>query len=84
MFVLIAYDVPADRCNKYHSLLSKYLLHKQNSLFEGTISEKKYKELLEKINSILIIDDRICIYKLDSLKYVSIEKLGNKHESFIV
>ena len=29
MFVLIAYDVQADRCNKYHSLLSKYLLHKQ-------------------------------------------------------
>ena len=39
MYILIAYDVEARRTRRFHKLLSRYLLHEQNSVFGGDLTE---------------------------------------------
>lgn len=72
MFVILAYDVNAKRCHKYERVCSKYLIHKQNSLFEGYISEGLLNELIVKINKFKKEDDRLVIYSLPSKRYFKI------------
>jgi CRISPR-associated protein Cas2 len=56
----------------------RYLIHVQNSVFEGTITEarlKKLKAALEK--KIEKAADSMCIYEFDSVKYSRKEQIGS-------
>lgn len=65
MHVIIVYDVPAKRTEKYKKLLRKYLDHNQASVFMGDIGQGKYCQLENEIENLHIKDDHIIIYKLN-------------------
>lgn len=55
----------------------KYLHHVQKSVFEGTITEAKLKQLQRELKNTLIPDlDKVSIYCLDSIKYASKIQIG--------
>lgn len=66
MLYLISYDIVDDRKRyRLHKLLKNYGQRNQYSVFECDIDEKKYTELLYKINKFKIdIGDSVMIYPL--------------------
>ena len=59
MYVLIAYDVSAQRTEKFRRILSKYLLHEQNSVFAGELVASKLKILRSELSAVAAVDDRL-------------------------
>ena len=53
MYVIVVYDVGEKRVGKMLRLCRQYLCWIQNSVFEGELSEAKFRELKLKINSII-------------------------------
>ena len=53
MYVIVVYDVGEKRVGKMLKLCRQYLCWIQNSVFEGELSEAKFRELKLKINSII-------------------------------
>lgn len=77
MYVIIVYDVEQDRVSKVCNFLRQYLHWVQNSVFEGELTEGKFKEvqlgLKKRINA---EKDSILFYKLRSVREVEKEVLG--------
>ena len=81
MFVILTYDINKKRVNKILKICKRYLIHIQNSVFEGNITNSKLGELKNKIDRIIIKEiDRVCIYKFDSIKYAKKEQIGYVQE----
>lgn len=59
MYVLITYDVCAERTERFRKVLSRYLVHEQNSVFAGELPLSKLKKLRAEISSISIAEDRL-------------------------
>ncbi|MBR4026481.1 MAG: CRISPR-associated endonuclease Cas2 [Lachnospiraceae bacterium] len=77
MFIIITYDVASKRVAKVMKTCRKYLTHVQKSVFEGMITEGKLKRLKEELKDLIIYtEDKICIYKIDNLKYTNKEQIG--------
>ena len=77
MFVIVTYDVGVKRVSKVMKTCRKYLTHVQKSVFEGMITEGRLTSLKRELQSkILCNEDEICIYRIESLKYTSREKIG--------
>ena len=53
------------------------MLHVQKSVFEGVITETQLSELKWCLGRVLIpAEDAVCIYELDSFKYMRKERIG--------
>lgn len=77
MFVIVTYDINAKRVSKVMKICRKYLHHVQKSVFEGIITESKVYRLKKELESVINTEeDKICIYKIESLKYTSKEEIG--------
>lgn len=79
MFVVLTYDISGTHIQKVMKICRRYLVHVQNSVFEGTITESELNHLkvdLEKVAKPEV--DRICIYRIENLKYTSKETWGIK------
>lgn len=77
MYVLLVYDINAERVGKACKLCRRYLNWVQNSVFEGEISEAKLEKL--KISFKKIIDlkeDSLLIYSHRSKDMFSREVIG--------
>ena len=59
MYVLIAYDVQTGRTEKFRKILSKYLIHEQNSVFAGDLPMSELKRLHDEISKVAVADDRL-------------------------
>jgi len=78
MFVIFTYDVNSKRVQKIMKICKKYLVHIQNSVFEGYITNSKLEKLKKEVTNIIDKNvDSICIYKFASIKYASKEQIGN-------
>lgn len=77
VYVILVYDVKKKRVQKVMKICRKYLNHLQNSVFEGNITEAKLTRLKGEIKNVIDVKtDSVCIFKLDSTKYVSKEQIG--------
>jgi len=77
MFIIFTYDVNRKRVKKVMTICRKYLNHRQNSVFEGYITEAKLNRLKQEVEKVIDTNkDSVCIYKLGSTKYASIEQIG--------
>lgn len=77
MFVIVTYDVAVKRVSKVMKTCRKYLTHVQKSVFEGMITEGKLNQLKKELARLIVYtEDEVCIYKIESLKYTSKEKIG--------
>ena len=55
----------------------KYLVHVHESVFEGMITEATLNRLKKELTKTINTDeDSICIYRMDSVKYMRKEQIG--------
>ena len=66
MYVVMVYDLEADRTQKALKLGRRYLTHVQNSVLEGEISEGDLAALKDEIDDLLIPGESTIIYELSS------------------
>jgi len=76
MFVLVTYDVPAERTHIYRKLLRKRLEHLQQSVFYGDITEGQLVGIKQDIKSELIDEDSIYIFEAEVSAAVQHTVLG--------
>lgn len=59
MYVLITYDVPSKRTEFFRKILTRYLVHEQNSVFAGDLPESKLLKLRKELGEIAKTEDRV-------------------------
>jgi len=86
MFVIVTYDIAVKRVSKVMKTCRKYLRHVQKSVFEGFLTDAQLKRLKRELESIIKIrEDKVCIYKLELLRFCCKEEIGiNKEEDNIL
>ena len=77
MFIIIAYDVPAERTEKYRKLLSRYLQALQYSVFGGDMTQVQYRKLRGEIKSLYEETDRLIFVKTANRRNMDVEILQN-------
>lgn len=82
MYVILVYDINEKRVGKILKLCRKYLNWIQNSVFEGTITEVKLKELLSRAKNIMDEEtDSIIIFKSADEKWLDKQIIGSERSS---
>lgn len=77
MYIILAYDVNKKRVGKVLKICRKYLLDVQKSVFEGNLTGKQLASLKNELAiCILPQEDHICIYVMESTKYVTKQEIG--------
>lgn len=77
MYVIVTYDVKGKRVKTALKICRKYLIHVQRSVFEGSLTERQLKCLERELERNLVsCEDSVCIYRMNSLKYVSKTEWG--------
>lgn len=72
MFIIISYDVHEKRVAKVHKILKKYLQWTQNSVFEGEITEGKFKKCMAEVTKKIDEDyDSFYVYRVENPKHIS-------------
>ena len=59
MFVMVCYDVPAKRTGIFKKVLKEYLVHEQNSVFMGDLSEGEVIRMVAKISDKIGPEDKV-------------------------
>jgi CRISPR-associated protein Cas2 len=78
VFVILTYDVGQARVSRVMKTCRRYLLHVQNSVFEGTITEARLNKLKDELEKKIEKErDGICVYEFDSIKYSRKEQIGS-------
>lgn len=75
MTIILVYDLKSNT-QKMNKLCKQYLNWVQESVFEGELTESKYKKLVTSIKKIKEDDDSILIYKIKSSIFVNKEIIG--------
>ena len=77
MYTIVIYDASSKRDHKYQKLLSRYLHHTQNSVFEGFITNKAITELQKELRNINnLLEDSVVIYAFQNSKYIKRIEIG--------
>lgn len=82
MYIILVYDCGEKRVGKMLKLCRKYLNWVQNSVFEGDITEVKFKEL--KIQAKKIMDeeyDSLIVFSSQHGKWLDKEIVGKERSS---
>lgn len=87
MYVILVYDVNVKRVAKMLKLCRRYLHWIQNSVFEGDLTELKYKELVYEIEQIINKkEDSVIIFKSRQSRWLDKSIVGldkNKLDQFL-
>ena len=76
MFVLVTYDVPAERTHIYRKLLRKRLEHLQQSVFYGDITEGQLVAIKQDIEKELVAEDSVYIFEAEMAAAVECTAFG--------
>jgi CRISPR-associated protein Cas2 len=77
MYVVIVYDIDVERVNKVNKFLKIYLYWRQNSVFEGELSNSQLEEVKAGLKEIVDENiDSVLIYKFPSKKNFELEVIG--------
>lgn len=80
MFVLITYDVPAERTRIYRKLLRRHLEHIQYSVFHGDVTAGQLVGIKNEIKGVLKEDDSVYIFESDVSASVDCTVFGEAEE----
>jgi CRISPR-associated protein Cas2 len=69
-YVIVVYDVRADRTSLFLKYLRRYLTHVQHSVFEGELTEGTLTELTETLETMLESGESVMVYRMASESYV--------------
>ena len=79
MYIILIYDVAEKRVGKMLKLCRQYLCWIQNSVFEGELSEVKFRELQHKICSLIDKkEDSVIIFSNKMSYHMSKDILGRE------
>ncbi len=79
MYVLIVYDISVERVVKVHKLLKRYLNWRQNSVFEGELTEAQIEAVKQNLHNIIDEEtDSVLLYIARDEKWLKREELGNQ------
>ena len=70
VYVVVVYDMEADRTHKMLKFLRRYLTHVQNSVLEGDVTEGDLKKIRSGVDEILNSGESTIIYRVSSEKMV--------------
>ena len=76
MFVLICYDVPAERTEVYRKMLREYLVHEQNSVFMGDLPEAQIIRMMARISHNIQPEDKVLKLVCRNRHNVQVVRLG--------
>jgi len=77
VYVVVVYDMEADRTRLMLDFLRKYLTHVQNSVFEGEITEGDLETIRAKVQDTLKSGESAIIYRMSSESYVERTVVGD-------
>ena len=78
MYVILIYDINQKQVGRALKICRKYLMHVQESVFEGNITEARLNALKEELAAIVDTGtDSVIIYRMDSVRYTKKEQIGN-------
>jgi CRISPR-associated protein Cas2 len=79
MYVLIVYDASVERVGKVHKCLKRYLHWRQNSVFEGELTDAQIEKVKSDLNAIINDEkDSVLIYIARDEKWLKRERLGKE------
>ncbi len=82
MYVLIVYDVSVERVTKVHKCLKRFLHWRQNSVFEGELTEAQIETVRNDLRKIIDEEiDSILLYIARDAKWLKRESMGNDKSS---
>ena len=82
MYVILVYDIKSDEggmkvLNKTFKICKKYLMHIQNSVFEGEITEAQLMKLQSELKPFIRKDrDSLIVFKCRNEKWIPKEMWG--------
>ncbi len=77
MYILIVYDVSVERVAKVHKCLKRFLHWRQNSVFEGELTDAQIENVKNNLNKIIDNEiDSILLYTARDEKWLKRESLG--------
>lgn len=69
-YVIVVYDVKADRTAKFLKYLRRFLTHVQNSVFEGQLTKGQLAEVEGTLESMLEVGESVMLYRMAGESYV--------------
>lgn len=78
MFVIIVYDVRADRTQKICDYLRRWLNWRQNSVFDGHLTESEYEKVRSWVRSFVDSGEQVLIYSTTREDSLEIEEIGEE------
>ncbi|MBE3575408.1 MAG: CRISPR-associated endonuclease Cas2 [Firmicutes bacterium] len=79
MYIILVYDADAKRDPKILKLCRRYLTWVQNSVFEGELTEAKYKMLKRELQQLINAkEDSIVAYQLRTTHYYRRDIIGRE------
>lgn len=82
MYVVIFYDVPAERTRLFHKRLGRYLNWMQNSVFAGDLSVAKYKKLRRELDELMEEDDKLAFVSTANRHNIEVETQSGDSSTF--
>jgi len=76
VYVVVVYDMQADRTHLLLNFLRQYLTHVQNSVFEGGVTEGDLETIESRLDSLLEPDESTIIYEVSSEKLLNRSVFG--------
>ena len=76
MFVMVSYDVRADRTEIYKKLLKEFLIHEQASVFMGDLPESEVIRLTARISEKIRPGDKVLKLVCKNRHNVEVERLS--------
>lgn len=83
MYVLICYDAVDGRTEVFRKLLSRFLVHEQNSVFAGNITESKLLKLKKALQIAAMPDDRLLLVSAANRHNVKVQKMSKEENGIL-
>ena len=80
MYIIVVYDVPADRTHVYRKLLRRRLEHLQYSVFYGELTEGQVTAMKNDIEEKLESDDSIVVFESSNPAAFEFSTFGDAEE----
>ena len=77
VYVVVVYDMEADRTHKMLKFLRRYLTHVQNSVLEGDVTEGDLEKIRSGVDELLKSGESTIIYRVSSEKMVDRTVFGD-------
>jgi CRISPR-associated protein Cas2 len=79
MYVLIVYDVAVERVGKVHKFLKQFLHWRQNSVFEGELTDSQIETVKSKLKDLIDPEtDSVLLYIARDEKWLRREQIGSE------